>query len=231
MLQELWQYEVQVFPVLICFGIYELPTLLRRLKRTFYVPIYFSVYPLRHINQDLSVYLGEDFAGHGETLDSQKAEDLRRKIIFISVTSMTIDALAIPLFTGFLVSFFIKPDIFSQFYALLFFYKFTVISFSLKNSRHHFSPDQWKIPLLVFVYISYLGVVLEMLNTSYSWAYPFTTQGDWSGLWTAFSRVIFGQITGQWILLTLFVAIFTNYITDRKVKQENINDSPHQSKS
>ena len=229
MLQELWQYEIQVFPVLICFGIYELPTLLRRLKRTFYVPIYFSVYPLRHINQDLSVYLGEDFTGDGETLDSQEAESLRRKIMFISVTSMTIDALAIPLFTGFLVSFFIEFDIFCQFYFLLFFYKLFTILASLKNSRHHFSPSQWKIPLLIVIYVFYIGVVLEMLNTSYSWAYPFTTQGDWSGLWEAFSRVIFGQIIGQWIVLALFVTVFTSYVTDRKVRQENVNDSPYQS--
>jgi hypothetical protein len=68
-----------------------------------------------------------------------------------------------------------------------------------------------------------------MLNTSYSWAYPFTTQGDWSGLWEAFSRVIFGQIIGQWIVLALFVTVFTSYVTDRKVRQENVNDSPYQS--
>ena len=86
MLEQLWQYQLQIIPVIIFLGIFESPAFIRRINKTFYVPVYFSVYPLRQINQDLSTYLGEDdFCDEGCRLDPSQAEALRRKIILTSI--------------------------------------------------------------------------------------------------------------------------------------------------
>ena len=90
----------------------------------FYVPIYFSVFPLREINQDLSTYLVEDeFIGLGERLTDDQADKLRKKIIVVSIISMTIATLLTPVIVGFLSAFYMDKETFFQFIFILLSYK------------------------------------------------------------------------------------------------------------
>ena len=225
MFEDIWQYKIQVLPVFIFMIIYVLPSLLRRLKKTFYVPIYFSIYPLKEINQNLSTYLAEDyFICHGSELTPKEAEKLKNKIIFTSIVSSVIDVLMVPLLVGIIASFFLTKELFYQFLVTLFFYKLITILLSLKNSHYHFINSQYKLIFLTFIYIVYLGTIMEMLKKSYSWARPFVSTENWSGLWNSFSSIVFGTIVAEGIIFAILVAIFTNYIADRKIRDKNIHN-------
>jgi len=225
MLEEIWQYKLQIVPVLLFMLLFELPAFLRKLKKTFYVPIYFSIYPLRQINQDLSTYLGEDdFYDEGWRLDPAQAETLRRKIIFTSVVSATIDALLVPLVVGLVAAFLLEKAAFFQFVTVLAVYKVISISFSLRNSHLHILDSKWKNALLAIIYIAYIGVVIEMLRTSYFWASPFVSASDWAGLLSSFSAFVFGKTLAQGLVFAFLVAIFSNFIADRKLREQNVSN-------
>jgi len=124
MLGYIWNYKVQIIPVILALAVFEIPNVIRRLKRFYYVPIYFSVFPFRELNADLSVYLGEDyFVGQGAELSEGKAEELRKRLILISVISMVVAAVLTPLVTGFIGAFFLTPDTLVQFLVVLVVYK------------------------------------------------------------------------------------------------------------
>jgi hypothetical protein len=224
MLEQMWQYKIQIVPVLIFLVLFELPAFIRRLKKTFYVPIYFSVYPLRQINQDLSTYLGEDdFYDEGWRLDPAQAEALRRKIIFTSVVSAAIDALAVPLAVGLVAAFLLEQSVFFQFVTVLVIYKAISIIISLRNSHLHILDSKWKNALLAIIYVAYIGIIVEMLRTSYFWALPFVSASDWTGLLSSFSAFVFGETLAQGLVFAFLVAIFSNFIADRRIREQNVS--------
>lgn len=224
MLEVVWQYKIQIVPVLIFLMLFEAPAFVRRIKKTFYVPIYFSVYPFREINQDLSTYLGEDdFYDEGWRLDSSKAESLRRKIILTSIVSATIDALVVPLLVGLLTAFFLEEVVFFQFVVILVIYKLITIVISLRNSHLHILDSRWKNGLLAFVYIAYIGLIVEMMRTAYFWAVPFVVSSDWLGMLSSLSEFVFGKTLAQGLLFAFLVAIFSNLIADRKLREQNVS--------
>jgi len=223
MLAELWQYKIQIIPVLLFLFAYEIPALVRRLKKVYYVPIYFSVYPLREINQDLSTYLAEDYMYlNGIDLSNSKAENLRKKIIMTSIFSAVIDALIVPLLIGFIASFVLDSDVFYQFLIAFVSCKTIFVMISLRNSDTHIFNNTSKNTLLILIYISYIGITFEMLRTSYNWALPYVDVKNWVGMFESFSSFFFGEILAQGLVFAVFVAIFTNLIADRKLREANV---------
>lgn len=224
MLEIIWQYKIQIVPIMLFLVLFETPAFIRRLKKTFYVPIYFSIYPFREINQDLSTYLGEDdFYDEGWRLDPAKAEALRRKIILTSIVSATIDALVVPLIIGLLAAFLLEKVVFFQFVVILSLYKSVTIVLSLRNSHLHILDSKWKNGLLAFVYCAYIGLIVEMLRTAYFWAAPFIASSDWSGMLSSLSEFVFGKTLAQGLLFAFLVAIFSNFIADRKLREQNVS--------
>ena len=224
MLENIWEFKVQILPALIFLLLYEFPSLIRKLKKTFYTPIYFSIFPLKEINQDLSQYLAkDDYLYQSTKLTSHAVEKLRKKIVFVSIISSIIDILVVPLFMGVFTSFFLSKKLFFQFLIILLIYKSITVFLSLKDSHYYFISSKYKLILLSFIYILYLGIITEMLKTSYSWAIPFVSTEDWFGLWSSFSSIIFGKIFAEGLIFAIFGAVVTNYMINKKRKESNID--------
>jgi hypothetical protein len=159
-LGDIWSWKIQVLPVLLSIFLFEVPAIIRRRKKLFYVPIYFSVFPLRELNQDLSTYLVEDdFLGLGELLTTEQAERLRKKIILVSILSMAIGALLTPLIVGFSSAFIMDKDVFVQFITILLMYKVVLLSKSIYQFHLYTVGSTRNILFLGFIYFCYLGVV------------------------------------------------------------------------
>lgn len=224
-LEYLWNYKIQILPIVLFFLIYEAPSFIRRLKKTFYVPIYFSIYPFRRINQDLSIYLADDdFFGFGQDLEESKAEALRKKIMITSIVSGALDALIIPLVVGFIAAAWLSKEIFYQFMVMLIIYKVIAIVFSLYNNHFREILGGWKMPLLFLIYFFYIGLVFEMMRTSYEWASPFMDKSDFIGLFFSFSELFFGKILAQGVVFVVIIAIFSDLIADRKLRRRNLSN-------
>ncbi|MFH1008955.1 MAG: hypothetical protein V1800_15890 [Candidatus Latescibacterota bacterium] len=223
-LNDIWNWKIQILPILLSILLFEAPAIIRRWKKLFYVPIYFSVFPLRELNQDLSTYLVEDdYGGLGERLTTEQAESLRKKIILISIVSMAIGALLTPLIVGFSSAYFMSRDVFIQFIIILLMYRVFLLSKSIYHFHLHAVGSTRNRILLGFVYLCYLGVVFEVLRTSYNWTFSYVQAGKWSDLFSDLSALVFGKALIGVLVLSLLTAVFVSLITDREIRAHAIS--------
>jgi hypothetical protein len=62
-----------------------------------------------------------------------------------------------------------------------------------------------------------------MLKTSFYWTTPFIAAGNWSGLWSAVTALVFGKVIAQGLLLAVLVGILTRYFADREIRKRNVD--------
>jgi hypothetical protein len=224
MLSELWSWKIQILPILLTVLLFESPAIIRRWKKLFYVPIYFSVFPLKELNQDLATYLIEDdMIGLGERLTPDQVEKLRKKIIVLSVVSMTIGALFAPLLTGFISAFYMTKEIFIQFMVIFILYKAIFLVKSIVQFHHHAIGTVRNRVILSAIYVSYLGVIFEIMRSTFNWTAPYVQSGSWSNLFSDLSTLIFGKAILGILILGLLTAVFVSWITDRELRERVIS--------
>lgn len=226
MIEQLWKIEIQIVPVLLSVLVVELPNWFRKFKKLYYIPIYFSIFPLRELNSDLSIYLGDDyFEGYGGDLTEENLKKLKSKIRRESIFSIIISALLIPLIAGFVFAFYLPRDILIQSIIFIGVYKLYNIIRAIIGFKYHAISTLKNKWILSVLYFGYLGVFIQMLLKSYNWTYQFTVKNDWSNLLSELSDLIFNKAIVQFLLLALLSAIFTNMIADKDIRDENIREN------
>jgi hypothetical protein len=73
----------------------------------------------------------------GRDLSEAEAEKLRKKIIFTSIVSVSLDAIVIPLLIGFVTAFYLQVDVFNQFLVVLLIYKVLTVIESLRTFHYY----------------------------------------------------------------------------------------------
>lgn len=220
-IRSVWQYDVQVLPVTLAMLLVLIPDAIRRRQKFYYVPIYFSVFPLRELNADLAHYLGEDYFLGGES-DEEAAESLRRKIVVTSVLSVTLSALLIPLFAGFIAAFFLTRELALQFAFVFVAYKSFGILRAIREFPRHAVGTKRNTAFLAFIYVAYLGVASRMILKAHAFARPFIEVGDWLGLFASTSDVVFTRVVAEFLLLALITTAFATFVMDRRIRRENL---------
>jgi hypothetical protein len=224
-LKTIWEYKLQVLPVLLALIIVELPNQVRRLKRFYYIPIYFPIFPFRELNPDLSLYLGEDyFLGTGPTLSDEELKSIKRKIILHSCISILITAILIPCVAGGIFAFFMDNDLFVASSVTLFIYKLVNVIRGITGFKKHAVATKKNLGLLIVIYIGYLGVFFQLLTNSFEWAKPFVEAHNYKGLIAALSNLVFSKGIAVGLILTTAGALFGNSIADKKLRDENIRN-------
>jgi len=217
----IWNWQIQVAPVLLAVLLVELPAYIQRRARIAYVPIYFAVFPLGELNKDLSVYLGEDY-WLGRSVEDDEADEIRKRIIFKSMLSMALAAIVIPLFAGFVSAFFLIGNTLTQFVIVALGLKGYRIAKAVRDFPQHANGTVRNRLLLTGIYLLYLGVFAQMIVTAHKWTRPFVESGDWAALISNLSNLIFTKVTVQAIILALLSAAFVSLIADKKLRRENL---------
>jgi hypothetical protein len=223
-LNQIWSAQIQIVPILLTILAFEIVAIFRRFKKLYYVPIYFSVFPLSEINEDLSTYLAEDyFFGHGKEISRESAELIRKRIIVVSLVSMAIGALLTPLVVGFISAFYMPKEVFFQFLSIFILYKSIRLLKSILDFHSHSIGSRRNLFLLGSVYVCYLGVVFEVLRKTYYWAAPYVKSEKWVDMLSDLSNLVFGQFVIGVVLLALLTTVFVNLIADRKLRENTID--------
>lgn len=223
---QIWNLEIKIIQLLCAILIVELPNFIRKLKRFYYIPIYFSVFPLRELNKDLSTYLAEDyFVLSGIDLSGEEIGRLKKKIIRDSAISMLISAIIIPVLSGFIFAFIFEADIIPTIIAGIILFKTYFIGKAIRDFKTHAVGSLRNISLLIIVYIFYLGVFGQLCFNSYVWTKPFIKSGNYLDLFSNISNLLFSKAIAQGVVLAALSAFFGNLITDKSIRDENIKNS------
>lgn len=166
-LLKIWEYQIQVIPIITLVFIYELGFFIRKYNRKVYIPVYFTVFPFSETNLNVAQFLGEDYwydDGKIDTENKKKAKLLQ--IRNISLISLAISAIIIPCAIGLIASFIVDSKTFIDFIIVLFTYKIVEFGISLKHfgDRHY---KKARIYELGFVYIIYLLTSWYLLYSTY----------------------------------------------------------------
>lgn len=202
MLLDLWQTEIQVLPVVITLILIETPGLIRTFLQIPYVPVYFSLFPFNVLNQDISIYLDEDyFYGRGSNLTEEEKATYRRVIFQKAALSLMISLGLIPFFGGFL-SAFILPEASLLGFCLIFIaYKLIGITRAAIDFGHHTISNAKSMALYITVYGLYFLIFLKLFHKSYNWTIYFVGNKNWLGL----ASELIELFVVDFIFLTLIV--------------------------
>lgn len=166
-LLNIWEYQIHVVPIIVLVLIYELGFFIRKYKRRVYIPVYFSVFPFSETNLNVAQFLGEDYWYDTDKVDTDtKKKEKLLQIRYISMISLAISAIIIPIATGLIAHFIVDRKIFTDFVIVLFTYKTMEFGVALK----HFGDRGYqnaRIYELGTVYIIYLITSWYLLYSTY----------------------------------------------------------------
>ena len=216
MIEAIWNYKIQIAPIICGFIIMELPNIIRRHKKYYYVPLYFTVLPFYEVNENLAYYLNEDTFCIGESMSGDQKSKLKRKILQTSIISTVISAIFIPVVSGFIFAFFMSKLVFLQFIVLLLIYKFIAITGAINNFRYTSLGSRKNIATLVLIYVIYLFLLYQMTLDSYLWTTPFVENNKWGDMFYSIGNLLFTKGIAVGLLMALFSGIFITWITKRE---------------
>lgn len=170
-IDQIWEYKFSLAPVMATYLVFEISTIIRKLTRVAYTPIYFMFFPLGHADELYSQYFNEDYFYTGASQTPKEKNRIRKKIISISVFSMVFSTVLNPILAALFAAVFLSPPQFAEFFWFLVTVKFLLISKSLYNTRHiSFVGSSSSFPWLALIYLVYFVAVLRIVDTAYDWA-------------------------------------------------------------
>lgn len=210
-----WNYEIRLLPILTGILIFALLHYLRKLTKIEYTPSYFAIFPLSTLEYQLSLYFNEFYGGEYQSRDEGRPKS--RHLFLKAWISFFLTFLLVPLFTGFLLAFLLRPDEFIFFQILLFIYEGRHCLFAMYD--FYLPRGEWKSVLKFFVpfYSSYLFFLILVIRLSYHFARPFIEQNEISGLLQAIeSNVV------QILVYSVLIAVIANLLSNWMVNKDAI---------
>jgi hypothetical protein len=216
---EIWNFKLSLVPVLVTYFIFELPALVRRVRRWLYTPIYFMFFPLGHADHLYAQYFNEDdFYRIGADQTPDEKETVRRRIIAISVLSMIISSVAAPWLTGFLAAFYLSESIFSEFVLFLISVKIITLIYSLGRMRRaYFVDDSNSFYFVVLTYVFYLIMIWWGVTNAFSWTTDKLNSVGPILLFLELFRFFYKEILVSIVIVGAGTWALTQYYTDPKL--------------
>lgn len=175
---------------------------------------------------ELATYFGEGPISLENKFDLKW---LRAKIVLKLLITFSIAGILSPIFTGFVAVFLFSSDILFQFIIVLIVFKsYTFYKAFFNTIYTSVGKDISNIVFIGFVYITYLGLVVYLIRSSYIWFQPYIVIGDWTGLFTSIFNYIFGQVLLQWFIPSLVIIIFSLYLTQNTKPKPVVEQITHE---
>jgi hypothetical protein len=225
-----WSYKVSLLPVFVTYLLFDAQAIYRRATQTWYVPIYFIVFPSGHSDKLYAEYFSEDdFYGDGSQMTDAEKQSLRHKIIVSAILAMIFATIVAPYVCGVISATYLSRQQFSEFVVVLLVAKAGFIIYALANIRltsrvvNQGSPFYY----VVAIYVAYLYFIWRGVTKSFEWANThFDKAGAW-GLVTALGDLVHEEFFINILAVTLFTWAVQNQLT----VPENISPLPEYDES
>lgn len=206
--------------VIIALVIFYIPTVLRRLTRLSYTPIYFAIYRFQGIRIDFARYFPEYEDLSQRTPDEQNV--LTHQWLRITVFSAFLDAVVIPLLVGAVIAWWLSPRLFTWFLAAFVTVKVLELSKGAWDFRRRHAGPTDKAWVLILIYIGYVLVCYEMLRTSFAWAHPAAAQYDVVTFFQNAGALVFGKLVVGILLISVIGVLFSEYVLHTRASDFDI---------
>lgn len=220
---ELWNYQAAVFQVLSLIVLFEIPSIIRRLYRVAYTPIYFMFFPLGHSDRLYAEYFAEDYFYSSSALSEKKVSQIRYRIMAIAALSMFVSAVFAPVVVGFVGGLLFDTKVFYDFVFALLAMKTVLLCYSLYNffltTVGRTNLARFLLPIL---YLVYLVVIFVFLTNTFDWTIErLLTNTVLETIQLGLSEVVFSNIWAYAIVPAVTAGI-AYLIANPSIRQANL---------
>jgi hypothetical protein len=219
---EIWTYKISLVPVLLTYLLFDSQAIYRRATKTFYVPIYFMIFPSGHSDKLYAEYFSEDdFYGEGQAMSDAEKKALRQKIIIAGIFSMVFATIVAPYVCGLISALYLTPQQFTEFLWSLMIVKSALIVHALYRVRFDSRAVNrgHAFYYIIALYVAYLYFVWRGLTKSFNWAFAqMTTNGPWGLL-----NAVADFAHEEFFINVLVVSLLTWAVQKRFTTPENIS--------
>jgi len=220
-----WNYKVSLVPVAVTYLLFDLQAIYRRATKTWYVPIYFMIFPSGHSDRLYAEYFSEDdMYGVGSSMSGEEKRLLRYKIIAYAILSMLFATIFAPYVCGLISATYLSRQQFVEFIVTLLVIKTALIVYALYNIRVTSRVVDRGAPFyyVVAMYVAYLFFVWRGLTKSFEWA---TAQMANSGIWGLLAAL--GDFVHEEFFISIAaVGLLTWVVQQKLTSPENISPLP-----
>lgn len=219
----MWGYQVAPAPILVALLLAESPMWLRRVTGFYYAPVY-TTFLFESMNDDLTVYFGEDIVGRGSALDVDGAEAIRRRIRFAAFGSGFLSALVVPAWAGVVCAVVLGASGLTQFMIAYGAYRVWRCVLSYDGFSTHAIATDAARKALVLVYVLYTGVAIEVMKRAFDWAMPFVAEENITGLLGSIAGFFFGDLMVMALIVGAASTFFSNVTADPNIRLSQIKN-------
>jgi hypothetical protein len=207
-----WNGKFLVFQIVTCLFVLEAPSLLRRVTKVAYVPLYFSFIPLGHSDSLYAEYLDEGFLG-GSDMNEAESNRLKNKIVSYGYISIIFSFLFVPWTAGAILSSIVAKEVVMQTLVIFVVWKAYAISKGI---------IQWRLDTVVFrgsnlilvvlLYVSFLFAVVVGTLSSFDWFSGTFRKLGTLGTLSHTAKTFYDFVVGQGIIFTLLGAALMHIV-------------------
>jgi len=170
-LNQIWTFEYALVPCLAAYFVFDFPTLVRRITRKAYVPVYFMFFPFGFTDELYAKYFDEDdLQILGEPLTPAQKVEVRKKIIWVSCISLIFAVVVSPWIAGAFCYFALNDFQFVQFMWTLGIVKSILLIRSLLELRFVWQVEETvNIRWIAVIYVFYLISIITNTYIAHGW--------------------------------------------------------------
>lgn len=189
--------------------------------KLYYSPIY-TVFLLESLNEDLTIYFGQDIVGEGLSATEADLANLKRRLNVNAFASMLLSALILPAWAG-VVGVLLLPEPALPAYILAYVaYRAWRCRVSFRDFGTHAIATSAARRTLTLVYASYVVVAAYVIRQAATWAAPQVAAGDYVGLVTSAADILVGQGLIAACLVAAISTVFSNTVADPSVRSDQL---------
>jgi hypothetical protein len=217
-LTDIWNYKIQVVPILLALAITELLARLRR-GRLPYANLY-AFFLLENLSWDLRSYFGS--SEEDLKLTDEEVARLRQKIRWYAGISVLLDAWMVPFVLGAIIALFLEMPTFVSYLVIATIDRTRRCVLSYKHFRRYEGyANRLILDLLSFIYGGYLILAANASYKAYYWIRPFADSHNWSGLLSTMGQIDFSGVLVT-VLLAVVATVLANLMTDPRIRDDQI---------
>jgi len=191
-LLQIWNFQYALVPCLAAYLVFDFATIVRRVTRKAYVPIYFMFFPYGYTDELYAQYFDEDtFLILGPPLTDEEKIYTRKKIIWLSMVSLIFSVLISPMMAGLFGYFVLNDYQFTQFMWTLFIVKLFLLARSLYDLKHVWVVGEAvSLYSIALIYALYLVAILINTHSAYEWVASHYSVGGINNMIWSFGRLL-----------------------------------------
>lgn len=215
-----WQFEYALLPCLTAYLVFDIITIIRRVTRSVYLPLYFAFFPFGYTDNLYAQFNDHDpYLQLGDDLTDEEREAVGRRLRWVAAISMTISTILNPLIAGVFCYLFLTENQFYQFLVTLFVIKAALLThswFSLRNNWL-FEIDK-RMSAIAGLSVIYLGAIIYFTERAYRWAVE-NGQNGYADLARSIGEFVFEDVLVG-IALVLFLSVLLSWRLNDRRKEE-----------